>query len=69
MSQKLKHGLCSNLEGWDGEGDRQEEKKETAPLTDIIRQFCTKKKKKTVVFCTWIFFPPNFKSFESRVPQ
>ena len=39
-----KQGLWINLEGWDGEGDGREEKKETAPLTDIIRQFCTKEK-------------------------
>ena len=68
MSQKLKHGLCSNLEGWDGEGDGQEEKKETAPLTNIIRQFCTKEKKNCGILYM-DFFPPNFKSFESRVPQ
>ena len=56
MAKKLKQGLCSNLEGWDGEGDGQEEKKETAPLTNIIRQFCTKEKK-LWYFVHGFFFP------------
>ena len=35
--KKLKHGLCINLEGWDGEGDGREVQKGVdicTPMTD-----------------------------------
>ena len=36
--KKLKQGLCINLEGWDGEGDRREGQKEgdiCIPMADL----------------------------------
>ena len=37
MLRKLKRGLCTNLEGWDGEGDGREVQKEgdiCTPMAD-----------------------------------
>ena len=38
--RKLKQGLCINLEGWDGEGDRRESQKREdicIPMADSCR--------------------------------